>query len=260
MHPILFSIGDIHIHSYGVMLAIGFMVGISLAVKEARRVGVDPEKILNLTFYILFSSIAGSRIFHCIVYYEQFIHDPLRLFKLWEGGLVFYGGFLAAILVGILYCRVNKISFWRVSDIMIPSVSLGLMFGRIGCFLAGCCFGKTCDAGFPLAIKFTNPLGLGVKNVPVYPTQLISALNALIIFFILWGIRKKKTFDGMILGVFLVIYSITRSSIEIFRADPRGFVDLFGLHLSESQLVSIFMMLVALYIFIFLRRKAHSPA
>ncbi len=260
MHPILFSIGDIHIHSYGVMLAIGFMVGISLAVKEARRVGVDPEKILNLTFYILFSSIAGSRIFHCIVYYEQFIHDPLRIFKLWEGGLVFYGGFLAAIFVSILYCRVNKLNFWGVSDIMIPSVSLGLMFGRIGCFLAGCCFGKTCDANFPLGIKFTNPLGLGVKNVPVYPTQLISAVNALVIFFILWSIRKKKTFDGMILGVFLVLYSITRSGIEIFRADPRGFVDLFGIHLSESQLVSIFMMLVALYIFIFLRRKAHSTA
>ena len=258
MHPILFSIGDIHIHSYGVMLAIGFMVGISLAVREARRLGVDPEKILNLTFYILFSSIAGSRIFHCIVYYEQFLQDPIRIFKLWEGGLVFYGGFLAALVVAIVYCAVNRISFWLVSDIMIPSVSFGLMFGRIGCFLAGCCFGKACDSGFPLAITFTNPLGLGVKNVPVYPTQVISAVNALLIFFLLWGLRKKKTFDGMLLGVFLFIYSITRSLIELFRADPRGFVEFAGMHISESQLVSIAMMLWALFIFAFLRKKSPS--
>ncbi len=255
MHPILVHFFGFSIHSYGVMLAIGFMVGITLAVREAQRTGFDPEKILNLSFWILLSSIVGSRLFHCIVFYREYLRDPLRILKLWEGGLVFYGGFLGAMCASVVYCKIHKLNFWQVSDIIIPSVLIGLMFGRIGCFLAGCCYGKPCGPHFPLGITFKNPLGLGVKNIPLYPTQLISAANALIIFLLVWWYRTHKRFHGELLAISLLIYSITRSLIELLRDDPRGFVDIGPLHLSESQFVCIFIGLFALSILVFKRKS-----
>ena len=254
MHPILIRFFGFSIHSYGVMLAIGFMVGISLAVRESQRTGVDPEKVLNLSFWILLTSIVGSRLFHCIVFYPEYLREPLRILKLWEGGLVFYGGLIGAILASVVYCKVHKLNFWQISDIMIPSVLIGLMFGRLGCFLAGCCYGKACASDFAFGITFKNPIGLGIKNVPLYPTQLMSAMNAFIIFLLLWSYRKYKRFHGELFGIALVVYSITRSLIEILRDDPRGFVNLGPLHLSESQVVSFFLGLIGLYILVSKRR------
>ena len=253
MYPILIDIFGFSIHSYGVLLAIGFMVGISLSVKESIRVQVDPEKILNLIFWILISSIIGSRVFHCIVFYPQYVDNPLRILYLWEGGLVFYGGFIGALLACVIYLRINKMNFWQVSDFLIPLVMLGLMFGRIGCLLAGCCFGKTCGSDFIFGMTFHHTLGLGVKNIPLYPTQILSAINALTIFFILWFYRKHKRFHGEIFAICLILYSITRSLIEALRDDPRGFLHLGPINLSESQSVSVFMLLFAAYILIWIR-------
>ncbi len=255
MYPVLIEFYGLSIHSYGAMLALAFIVGISLATKEAIRTGVDPEMLLNLTFWILISAILGSRLFHCAVFYPQYLNDPLRIFKLWEGGLVFYGGFIGSTLVIIIYSKLHKLNFWQLADITIPSAMLGLMFGRIGCTLAGCCFGKACGPDFMFGITFTHPLGLGIKNVPLYPVQPLSAVTALIIFIILWLYRKRKRFHGELLAIGLFIYSITRSLIEILREDPRGFVDIGPLALSESQVVSIFMLLFSIFIFIWIRPK-----
>ena len=255
MHPVLIEFFGLSIHSYGAMLALGFIIGISLAARESVRTGVDPEKILNLTFWILICAIVGSRLFHCIVFYPQYIKNPLRILKLWEGGLVFYGGFLGAVLATIIYTRYHKLNFWQVSDICIPPVMLGLVFGRIGCTLAGCCFGKACSPDFPLAMTFTNPLGLGIKHTPLYPAQPLSAINAFIIFWFLWLYRDKKKFHGELMAIGLFIYSITRSLLEMLREDPRGFVEIGAIALSESQVVSFFMILFSIYIFIWVRPR-----
>jgi phosphatidylglycerol:prolipoprotein diacylglycerol transferase len=260
MHPILVEFFGFSIHSYGVMLAVGFVVGISLAAREAVRTEVDPEKVLNLAFWILISSIIGSRLFHCIVFYPQYLEDPLRVLMLWEGGLVFYGGFLGALLAGFVYCRVQKLNYWELADLLIPSVMLGLVFGRIGCTLAGCCFGKACGPDFALGMTFENPLGLGVKNTPLYPTQVLSAINGFVIFLILWLYRTRKGFHGELVAICLIVYSITRSLIEILREDPRGFLDVGPVLLSESQVVSVFMLLFAAYVLVWVRPKQYlSP-
>jgi phosphatidylglycerol:prolipoprotein diacylglycerol transferase len=260
MHPILIQFHGFSIHSYGVMLAIGFVVGISMAAREAVRTDVDPEKVLNLAFWILISSIIGSRIFHCIVFYPQYIKDPLRILMLWEGGLVFYGGFLGALIAGWAYCRSQKLNYWELADLLMPSVMLGLVFGRIGCTLAGCCFGKACGPDFPLGMTFENPLGLGVKNTALYPTQVVSAINGFLIFLILWLYRKHKRFHGELVAICLIVYGITRSLIEILREDPRGFLNLGPILLSESQVVSVFMLLFAAYVLIWVRPKQYlSP-
>lgn len=255
MHPIMIQAFGLSIHSYGVMLAVGFMVGISLAAREAVRTGLDPEKVLNLAFWILLSSIVGSRLFHCAVFYPEYLRQPLRILKLWEGGLVFYGGFLAAVTAAVLYTRIHRLNFWRVGDVLMPSVILGLVFGRIGCTLAGCCYGKPAGPDFAFAITFHNPLGLGVKNVPLYPTQILSALNALVIFTIVWLYRKKKRFHGEVTFLCLLFYSVTRFLIEFLRDDPRGFLSVAGLRLSESQIVSIGMVLFAAYILVWVRPR-----
>ena len=221
----------------------------------ARNPEVDPEKILNLTFWILITAIVGSRLFHCAVFYPQYIKDPLRILKLWEGGLVFYGGFLGASASIIIYTWRQRMNFWQVGDVMIPSLMIGLMFGRIGCLLAGCCFGKACGPDFPLGMTFHNDMGLGIKNTPLYPTQALSAINALIIFFLLWGYRKHKRFHGELVAIGMIAYSITRFLIEILRNDPRGFVNIGPIPLSESQVVSLLMLLFAAYILIWVRPK-----
>ncbi len=255
MYPILIQFFGFSIHSYGAMLAIGFMVGISLAAKEAIRTQVDPEKILNLTFWILISAIVGSRLFHCAVFYPQYLKDPLRILKLWEGGLVFYGGFLGATTTIFIYTWKQRMNFWQVGDVMIPSLMLGLMFGRIGCLLAGCCFGKACGPDFALGMTFHDVSGLGIKNTPLYPTQALSAVNALILFMVIWGYRKRKRFHGELLAVGLIVYSITRSLIEILRNDPRGFVNIGPVDLSESQIVSLVMLFFAGYILTWVRPR-----
>lgn len=255
MHPIMIQAFGLSIHSYGVMLAIGFMVGISLAAHEAARTSLDPEKILNLSFWILLSSIVGSRLFHCAVFYPEYVREPLRIFKLWEGGLVFYGGFLAAVAVTILYTRIHQLNFWKVGDVLMPSVILGLVFGRIGCTLAGCCYGKPAGPDFIFAMTFRHPLGLGLKGVPLYPTQILSALNALAIFTIVWLCRKKKRFHGEVTFLCLLLYSVTRFLIEFLRDDPRGFLTVAGLRLSESQVVSIGVLLFAAYILAWVRPR-----
>lgn len=255
MHPIMIQALGLSIHSYGVMLAIGFMVGISLAAREAIRTGLDPEKILNLSFWILLSSILGSRLFHCAVFYPEYLREPLRIFKLWEGGLVFYGGFLAALVAAVLYTKIHKLNFWQVGDVLMPSVILGLVFGRIGCTLAGCCYGKPAGPDFAFTITFHHPLGLGPKGVPLYPTQILSALNALTIFSIVWLYRKKKRFHGEVTSLCLLLYSVTRFLIEFLRDDPRGFLTVAGLRLSESQAVSIVMFLFAAYILVWIRPR-----
>jgi len=256
MRPILFSIGGLHIHSYGFMLALGFIVGITIAVREAQRIGMDPEKVLNLIMYILIFSILGARVFHCIVFYESYIADPLRILKLWEGGLVFFGGFIGGVLISVWYTWRKGMNFWSISDLTIPLVSLGLAFGRIGCLSAGCCYGKAVDAGFLFSMTFTDPSGIGIKDTPLYPTQLLSSLNAFGIFLLLWLIRKRKQFEGQLLVIYLVIYSITRSLIELLRDDPRGFVEFFSIQISESQLVSIGMLpLAAVLLIVFPRQQ-----
>ena len=172
---------------------------------------------------------------------------------LWEGGMVFYGGHLGALLAGLVYCRVQKLNYWELADLLMPSVMLGLVFGRIGCTLAGCCFGKACGPDFALGITFENPLGLGVKNTPLYPTQVISAINGFLIFLILWLYRKRKRFHGELVAICLVLYAITRSLIEILREDPRGLLHLGPVLLSESQVVSVFMLLFAAYVWVWVR-------
>jgi phosphatidylglycerol:prolipoprotein diacylglycerol transferase len=251
MHPILFRIGGLTIHAYGLFVAMGFLAGMALAVREARRAALDTEKISNLFFWIIISAIAGSRLLHVIVEYRSFMSAPLEIFKIWKGGLVFYGGVILAVAVTVFYIRHNKLPLWTTMDILAPPLALGLAFGRLGCFSAGCCYGRPADV--PWAVTFTNPDSLAPLYIPLHPTQLYETGAALIIFAILMLTRRAKRFEGQIMWTFFFLYAVARFIIENYRGDPRGAV--WGNLLSTSQFISLLSAVVALVGFFYFLRK-----
>lgn len=251
MHPILFHIGPFALHSYGVFVAMAFLSAMGLALREARRVGEDPEKILDLCFYVLVAAIAGSRILYVVVNWPTFEQDPVEIVRIWHGGLVFYGGFIGAFIAAWWYIRSKKLSFLKTADVLAPSIAFGQFVGRIGCFCAGCCYGK--PSNLPWAVVFTDPESLAPRGIPLHPTQLYSSLNGLLIFALLVGLRRIKSFDGQLFWSYVLLYAVTRSIIEIFRGDPRGMF--FGGAISTSQLLGSIMAAVAIVMLIVLKRQ-----
>ncbi len=248
MHPILLSIGPINIYTYGVFIASAFFLGIGLAVKEAKKEGIDPQKILDLSFYILIAAIVGSRIFYVIINFRYFIENPLEIIKIWSGGLVFYGGFVIGIVVVIYFFKKNNMPLWKTADVIAPSIPIGQAVGRLGCFFAGCCYGK--PTNLPWGVTFSDPNSLAKLGVPLHPTQLYSSLNGLIIFFILIIIRRYKRFDGELIWIYVLLYSVGRFIIEFFRSDDRGIIlDT----LSTSQVIGIILFITAITMLIKLK-------
>lgn len=275
MHPVLIDFGIFKLHTYGLMIAIAFLVGMQLGTREARRVDLSPGKrfdqfILDLCFWILVVSMVGSRVLFIIVNWGgEYSRDPLKIFRFWEGGLVFYGGFLSAVLFSVWYSRRHGHDFFQVADILIPSVALGAFFGRLGCLAAGCCWGGTVDSDFALAVQFPEGSlihssqrahGLIAPDAPwslhVHPVQLYDSGGELLIFFFLMFMRGRKRFHGQLLLLHLFLYPIHRSLLESIRGDTeRGVYDIFGLPLSTSQIISILVAVAAIGTLIYLRKR-----
>ncbi len=251
MYPILLKIGSLSIYTYGFFIAVSFIVGILLAKQEARRLGENQDKIMDLCFYVLIAAIAGSRLFYVLVNPDIFISDPLEVLRVWNGGLVFYGGFVGALAVGLIYLKKQKMSILKTLDISAPALALAHFFGRIGCFFAGCCYGDVCD--LPWAVTFTSSNSLAPVGIPLHPTQIYSSLSNLSIFGFLWFFRTRKKFDGQLFWVYVLLYGIARSFIEVFRGDFRGRL-VFGL-LSTSQVIGGILIVTAVVMLILLGRR-----
>jgi len=251
MHPILIEFGFFKIFTYGLLVATGFFTGILLAVRQGKREGLDPQKILDLCFYLLISAILGGRALYIIVEHRYFLANPLEVFMFWKGGLVFYGGLLASVIFAWYYISKHQFPLWKLADVLAPALALGQAIGRWGCFFAGCCYGVRTDV--PWAITFSDPKSLAPLDVALHPTQIYLSLNALIIFGILMFLRKRKTFDGQVFWAYGILYSIGRFIIEYFRGDDRGFaVQNF---LSTSQFIGIFILLFSITMWMRLRSR-----
>jgi phosphatidylglycerol:prolipoprotein diacylglycerol transferase len=255
MHPILLQFRSVTVYSYGFLIAVGFFLGILLATREARRLGENPEKILDLSFYILVAAIVGSRLFYVLTTWESYAENPLEIIKIWKGGLVFYGGFLGAVTAAVVYMRLNRLPFWKTADILAPSLALGQALGRLGCFLAGCCYGRPSDV--PWAVTFTDQRCLAPVNTPLHPTQLYSAFTNLAIFIILWALSRRNRIPGRVFWTYVLLYGLTRSIIETLRGDFRG-AEVFGL-LSISQTLGLTGAAVAIVMLVRANRKASIP-
>lgn len=224
MYPELFRIGPLVINSYGLMLALAFIVGIFLALKKAEKRGIDNNTIINLAFIVMVSAIVGSRLFYVLFHLEEFKGRWLYTFlpiqpdgSIGLGGLIFLGGFLGAILSGAIYIHKKSLSFWKVVDSVAPSLALGLFFGRIGCFLNGCCFGKACSLPWAVTFPPNSAAGHQMAGVAIHPTQLYSSAYGLLIFIILMLLDRKNHYDGFLFAIFLLIYGVSRFIVDFFR-------------------------------------------
>lgn len=257
MHPILLKIGSFTIYTYGFMIATGIMIALFVARKEAKRVGVDPEKITDLCFYLVISGVVGSRIFYIATTPEMFVDDFLEIFRIWNGGLVFYGAFIGAFITGTVYVTKHKLPLWKVADICAPAVAIGHVFGRLGCFFAGCCYGRVCD--LPWAVSFTDPNTLARPiGELLHPTQLYGSGSNLFIFLILISIKRRMKFDGQLFWIYVMLYGIVRSINEMFRADFRG--EFLFQTFSISQVIGWSMASLALVMLIIFSRSATSSS
>lgn len=254
MHPILVEYGFLKVHTYGLMVATGFLIGIMYAANQGRKEGVDPQKILDLCFYILVSAILGARLLFVVIEYEHYIDNPLKALMFWQGGLVYYGGLIAAVITGWYYIRKHGLPLWQVADLIAPSLAIGQGVGRWGCFFAGCCYGAPTD--LPWGITFTDPGSLAPLNVALHPTQVYLSLNGLLIFSILMWMRNRKSFHGQLFWMYGVLYSIGRFIIEYFRDDARG--SILGGVLSTSQFIGI-LVLVFSIVMLFRLKKRGDP-
>jgi phosphatidylglycerol:prolipoprotein diacylglycerol transferase len=251
MHPVLFNFGQLTIHTYGFFIALAALAGMLVARLEAKRLGMDPEKVVDACFYVVVAAIVGSRLFYVITNIDFFMSAPLDVFKIWNGGLVFYGGFIGSAITLIVYLRIYHLPLGKMADIAALALPLGHAIGRIGCFFAGCCYGKLCH--HPWAITFKNPDSLAPLFVQLHPTQLYSSVSNFLVFLLIISLRRFKQYDGQLFWIYFALYGINRSIIEVFRGDFRGGTVLNTF--SISQTIGISSAFVAIIMLIILGRK-----
>jgi phosphatidylglycerol:prolipoprotein diacylglycerol transferase len=251
MFPDLFSIGPVTIHTYGFFMAAGFFFGIIVTLKIAKIEGITPQRIMDMGLIIILSAIAGSRLMHILLNITYYSQEPVAIFKIWQGGLVFSGGIIGVIIAMFWYAKRRNLSLLRMGDLWAPAAALGQAIGRIGCFMSGCCYGKPTDLKW--GVVFTHPNSLAPLNIPLHPTQIYSSMFGFIIFFILLAIRSKKTFEGQVFLWFLILHSTSRLVIERFRGDYRGII--LNTDMSVTQLVTIFILIAGVIALMVLKPK-----
>jgi phosphatidylglycerol---prolipoprotein diacylglyceryl transferase len=249
VHPVAFHFGSFTVHWYGIFVAVGFLLGIWTASRRGVRDGLAPEKIADSATWLVLSAMIGARILHVISYWdEEFAGKPLtEIFMIQRGGLVYYGGFIGGVIAVLIYTRLHKIPLWKFGDAVAPSIALGHAFGRIGCLMTGCCYGKACDLPWAVHFPFGHETHRGPEATPVHPVQIYEALlNFALYGFLAWLYRRKK-FDGQIFATYLLCYAVLRSFVELFRADYRQAQYVFGFF-SPGQVVSIFVFAAGLFL------------
>jgi phosphatidylglycerol:prolipoprotein diacylglycerol transferase len=272
----------IPVHTYGILVAGGFLVAMQMAARAAARMGLSREKVLDLSFGILLAAMVGSRVLFIIVNWDEYKNDLPGIFAFWKGGLVFYGGFIGAVLFSIWYMRRHKMEFFSYADAMAPTVAIGQALGRLGCFSAGCCWGEACDVHYALAARFP-PESLAYQSqaaaqviaanaattIPIHPTQIYEAFGCALLFLGLTLWRTRKRFNGELLALYLMLYAPLRALVETFRGDEeRGRVFNFvgaaahnaWWNLSTSELISVVIFLAGLAVYVTQSRKASAAA
>jgi phosphatidylglycerol:prolipoprotein diacylglycerol transferase len=254
MFPKLFELGPITVYTYGLLLAAAYLAGLQLALYRARRAGLDANKVMDLGIWVIVSALVGAKALLILIDFDYFVEHPGDIFSVARAAGVFYGGLIAAVSVGFWLIRKYQLPFWTTCDLFAPGIALGHTVGRLGCFAAGCCFGR--ETHVPWAVTFTNPLAtqFGTPlHVPLHPTQLYeSAAELLILVGLLAFERRGRQFPGRTFWAYMAVYAISRFVIEIYRGDQRGFVmDA----LSTSQFISVLLLPLSLVMLYVLSRR-----
>jgi phosphatidylglycerol:prolipoprotein diacylglycerol transferase len=255
------SIGPLTLHTYGVLLAIAFITGLWVASRQARAAGLDAARVTDMAVYVLIAGLVGAKVLLVVVEWSYYAHNPRELLSILQSGGVFYGGLIGAFPVAWWYARKHALPPWRTADVLAPAVAIGQAIGRLGCFAAGCCYGRPAEV--PWAVTFRDSYAsrtVGTPlDTPLHPTEIYEAIACLAIFFLLAQVARRKRFDGQVTLAYVLLYGIARFAIEFYRGDAvRGSV--FGGWLSTSQFIAILMAIaVALALRFVARRNRLTP-
>lgn len=242
MRKVLFEIFGVEIYSYGLMIAIGIICAGILFVKRIKNKGYDEDNLFSAIIISILSGVVGGKLLYIIVEFKEFLDDPLSMIKNFGNGFVIYGAIIGGALGLIIYCKIKRWNILEVFDFAMPAVALAQSFGRIGCFLSGCCYGKETDLW--IGVEFPTD-SLAPAHVHLHPTQLYSSIFdfALAVFLIIYSRGAKK--KGRVLSWYIIVYSIGRFLVEFLRNDPRGNVSV----LSTSQFIAIITFVLGIILF-----------
>lgn len=254
MHPTLFRIGPVAVHSYGTLLMLGFVAGVLLSRREARRLGLSAELPLDLGIWVLIGGVLCARALFVALNWSDFVPRPMEALYLWrEGGLSFHGGLLGGAFAGMVFARRRGISFWTLADMSAPGLALGYGIARFGCFLNGCCYGA--PTALPWGVRFPLWPDSQVATEPSHPTQIYAALGSFFILAVLMAARGRLRGQGQLFLLYLMVYAPLRSAVEVLRNGYTARILLDGL--TEAQVASALIFAAALAGF--LRRRRARP-
>jgi len=266
MHRILFRIGSYPIYSYGVMIVIAYFLGLWVVKRESKRLGLNPADAENISFVLIICGIIGARIWYVWEHWQDYAHTPFDIFKVWQGGLVFYGGFIGAVIGTYFYIKYKKIPLLITGDAFAPGIALAIGVGRIGCFLNGCCYGKLTHSWIGVSYPAVNNPPAYIQHLrdglitqgathslPVIPTQPISTIDLLVIFGILMYLRRKRLWQGFQFYMLFILYGIHRFFIDFFRY-YEGNAKMLK-YITLSQLISLIVIIFSSIMLIYLWKK-----
>ena len=266
MHPRLLTLpafdlfgrswGPFALHTYGLLLALAFLAGLWVAARQAKRARLDANRVTDMAVWVLIAGLVGAKVLLLAVDFRFYSHNPRELLSIFQSGGVFYGGLIGGILVAWWYVRRHALPGWATADVLAPGVILGQAIGRLGCFAAGCCYGK--PTSVPWAVTFTDVYAARTTgtplDTPLHPSQLYESVLAFLLFFGLLWLSDRKRFPGQVVLTYTVGYSVIRFVLEFWRGDlDRG--SFFGGALSTSQIIAIVLVLGAAALWPRLSRK-----
>ena len=266
MYPVLFDLhlgrlGQFTVGTYGLFYALGFLLALRLAVHYARQEGIDPARIVDIGILTLLAGFVGAKLLLYALEPRLYFEHPMEMVRSLRSAGVFYGGFGLATLAALVYVRRHRLPLARVADLCAPPLALGQAIGRLGCFAAGCCFGRACS--LPWAVTFSNPRAYELTGVtlgiPLHPTQIYHALSDLLILGITARLMPRRRFDGQVFWTYVLCYAVLRAIVETFRGDAARGV-FFGGRVSTSQIIAVPAALVALAMLRILSRRAAAEA
>lgn len=271
MHSELFQLGPFQLHTFGLCMALGFLLGWQAAVWLCKKTGQDADWLASLLTWLMVSALLGARTAYVLEHWKaEFADNPFAILRVDQGGLMFYGGLIAAALVLLLYSRVCRKNLFEITDLVLSVVPLGHAFGRLGCFMHGCCYGKITDSWIGVSFPQKSPAWweqasatppliaqTALESLPVIPTQLIeSGANALLFAALFSLYPKRHRRRGLITGCYLICYATLRFAIEYLRGDPRLAVGPFSI----SQTISLGILLLGLFCLAYSKRaRAQEP-
>ena len=241
MYPVIVQLGTFELRSYGIIVALSFLLGLWLSTREAKRAGLDPAIVQDFAFYALLGGIIGARLYFVVFSNPAyFLQKPWEILAVWHGGISIVGALLGGFLAALWYCRKKQLPFWRFADALAPGVALGQAAGVIACLLNGDSYGKRADVAW--AITYTDPRAMAPLNVPLHPVEIYEMAAYLLVFLLVWQTRGKTKTPGFAFLTYLAGYGAARFAVEFFRGNPA----IFAWGIPAAQVFGVALVLAAI--------------